>query len=102
MKRTLNLLIRFSLTAAVLIMVAQGVIWPRFKDIVVNDPEGEVNPEHNVESYWDDDLEKEVRFSWYVDDLDESFLMQAASWEALDIDQRRVITITASREPCKE
>ncbi len=83
-------------------MVVQGFIWPRFKEIEVNDAEGEVNRDHNVESYWDDDLDREVEFSWYNDNLTESFLMRAASWEALDVDQRGVITVTASREPCKE
>lgn len=102
MKRQSILLIKIVLTAAVLVMVGQGFIWSRFKEITVNDPENEVNRRHSVESYWDDDLDREVEFSWYVDDLSESFLVQAASWEALEIDQRGVITITASREPCKE
>jgi len=102
LKRRGIFLLKIVVTVVTLVMVVQGFIWPRFKDIEVNDAEGDVNPDHNVESYWDDDLDREVKFSWYVDDLTESFLLQAASWEALDIDQRDVITITSSREPCKE
>lgn len=97
--------LRIALIAIALVMLLQGFFWKRFHDMQVFDSDDEFNPAHNVETYWDDDLDREVEISWSRRDVSESFIMRAASWEALDTewddqDQREIIFVNSSREPC--
>jgi hypothetical protein len=100
-----KLILKVVLAAVALVLVVQGFVWTRFESIRVYDSESDFNPNHEIETYWDDDLEREVQFSWSRRDISESFMMRAASWEAIDRewsdrDQREVIFINSSREPC--
>jgi hypothetical protein len=96
---------RLIIGLAALALVVQAYALPRFTGIKVIDSKEEFDPTHIVKKYWDDDLEKYVEFSYSFRDIPESFLMQAAAWEALDEewdkkDKRKVIFVNASRSAC--
>ena len=97
--------LKLIVAALAVILVVQGFVWTRYKETKVYDGEDEFNPSHEVEPFWDDELDKEILYSWSRRDISESFMMRAASWEAIDKewddgDQRDVIFVNSSREPC--
>jgi len=100
MKGKTLFIFKAALTLFALGLVTQAYLWPRFRDVKVYDSAADFNANHHVETYWDDDLDREVPISWYRGDLSESFMMQAASWEALDRDEREEIFVNSSREAC--
>ncbi len=100
LKRKKLFIIRLLLTLLFLGLALQAFVWPRFKGVKVYDTEDDFTPRHNVETYWDDDLDREVNISWSRRDLCEFSLIQAASWEALERDKRGEIFITSAREAC--
>ncbi len=96
---------RLILALVALALVVQAYALPRFAGIKVIDSPDEFDRTHKVKKYWDDDLEKWVEFSYSFRDVPESFLIQAAAWEALDEewdkkDKREVIFVNASRSAC--
>ncbi len=86
------------LTVLSLVLVFFGLFWPRFEGARVYDVVFDSG--HEVESYFNDETNRDVMSSWLRRDLNELFLMQAASWEALEVDREGAITITTSRESC--
>jgi hypothetical protein len=107
-KKNKYLVIKLIMGAFSLALVIQSFVWTRFENIRVFDGADEFDPSHNVETYWDDDLDAEIKISWSRRDINEAFIMQAASWEALDrevdeeiyADKREVIFVTSAREAC--
>jgi len=100
-KSTKRRLIQALLVLGSLALVLQAFLWPRFEGIKVFDSEKEFDPEHEIVSYWDDDLDCEVQMSWSRRDVIEAFLIQAAAWEALETDDKRGdIFVNSAREAC--
>jgi hypothetical protein len=95
-----SIFLKLVLALFALALVVQSFLWTRFGDTLVYDGADEFDSSHNVDVYWDDELDREVKISWSRRDIPEAFIMRAASWEALDRDDREEIFVTSAREAC--